>query len=31
MPTIDRRDFLKFIVGGAVGTMVSPLPWVSMD
>jgi anaerobic selenocysteine-containing dehydrogenase len=31
MPTIDRRDFLKFIVGGAVGTMVSPLPWVPMD
>jgi len=31
MPTIDRRDFLKFVVGGAVGTLVSPLPWVSMD
>lgn len=31
MPTIDRRDFLKFVVGGAVGTLVSPLPWVPMD
>jgi anaerobic selenocysteine-containing dehydrogenase len=31
MPTIDRRDFLKFIVGGAVGTVISPLPWVPMD
>lgn len=28
---IDRRDFLKFAVGGAVGTMLTPLPWVSMD
>ncbi len=28
---IDRRDFLKFVVGGAVGTVISPLPWVSMD
>jgi len=28
---IDRRDFLKFVVGGAVGTVLSPLPWVSMD
>ena len=28
---IDRRDFLKFVVGGAVGTVISPLPWVSMN
>ncbi len=28
---IDRRDFLKFVLGGAVGTVFSPLPWVSMD
>jgi menaquinone reductase, molybdopterin-binding-like subunit len=28
---IDRRDFLKFVVGGAVGTVISPLPWISMD
>ena len=28
---IDRRDFLKFVVGGAVGTIFSPLPWVSMN
>lgn len=28
---IDRRDFLKFILGGTLGTVVSPLPWVSMD
>jgi anaerobic selenocysteine-containing dehydrogenase len=28
---IDRRDFLKFVVGGAVGTVISPLPWMSMD
>ncbi len=28
---IDRRDFLKFVVGGAVGTVFSPLPWVSMN
>ena len=28
---IDRRDFLKFVVGGALGTVISPLPWVSMD
>jgi len=27
----DRRDFLKLVVGGAVGTVFSPLPWVSMD
>jgi anaerobic selenocysteine-containing dehydrogenase len=29
--SIDRRDFLKFVIGGAVGTVISPLPWVSMD
>lgn len=28
---VDRRDFLKFVVGGAVGTVFSPLPWVSMN
>jgi menaquinone reductase, molybdopterin-binding-like subunit len=28
---IDRRDFLKFVLGGALGTVVSPMPWVSMD
>jgi anaerobic selenocysteine-containing dehydrogenase len=28
---VDRRDFLKLVIGGAVGTVFSPLPWVSMD
>lgn len=28
---IDRRDFLKFVVGGALGTIFSPMPWMSMD
>lgn len=28
---IDRRDFLKFVIGGAVGTVITPLPWVSMN
>ena len=31
MPIVDRRDFLKFAIGGAVGTLFSPLPWVPMD
>jgi anaerobic selenocysteine-containing dehydrogenase len=29
--TMDRRDFLKFVIGGAVGTVFTPLPWVTMD
>ena len=28
---INRRNFLSFIVGGAVGTHLSPLPWKLMD
>ncbi len=28
---IDRRSFLAFGIGGAAGTMVSPLPWKLMD
>lgn len=28
---IDRRDFLKFAIGGAVGTVFTPMPWVSMN
>lgn len=27
----DRRDFLKLVIGGAVGTVFTPLPWLSMD
>ena len=28
---INRRNFIKLIVGGAVGTGLSPLPWKLMD
>ncbi len=28
---IDRRSFLAFGVGGAVGTAITPLPWKLMD
>ena len=28
---IDRRSFLSFIVGGAAGTALSPLPWKLTD
>jgi len=28
---LTRRDFLKFVVGGAVGTLFSPLPWRMAD
>lgn len=28
---IDRRSFLSFIIGGAAGTAVSPLPWKLID
>ena len=28
---VDRRSFLSFIIGGAAGTALSPLPWKLMD
>ncbi|RJQ55496.1 MAG: molybdopterin oxidoreductase [Desulfobacteraceae bacterium] len=28
---VDRRSFLSFVVGGAVGTALSPLPWKLTD
>ena len=28
---IDRRSFLSFVIGGAAGTALSPLPWKMMD
>jgi menaquinone reductase, molybdopterin-binding-like subunit len=28
---IDRRSFLSFVVGGAAGTALSPLPWKMTD
>ncbi|MFO8033396.1 MAG: menaquinone reductase molybdopterin-binding-like subunit QrcB [Desulfohalobiaceae bacterium] len=28
---VDRRSVLKFIVGGAVGTLLTPIPWKSAD
>lgn len=28
---IDRRDAIKFIVGGAVGTTLTPIPWKLTD
>ena len=28
---LDRRGFIKFIVGGAIGTGLSPLPWKLVD
>ncbi len=27
----DRRSFLSFVIGGAAGTAISPLPWKMMD
>ena len=28
---IDRRSFLAFVLGGAAGTTLSPLPWKLTD
>ncbi len=28
---VDRRSFLSFLIGGAAGTTISPLPWKLMD
>ncbi len=28
---IDRRSFLSFVIGGAAGTALSPLPWKLID
>lgn len=28
---LDRRGFLKFVAGGAVGTLLTPLPWKLTD
>lgn len=28
---LDRRDFIKFIVGGAAGTLFTPIPWKLAD
>ena len=28
---IDRRSFLSFVIGGAAGTALSPLPWKLTD
>ena len=28
---IDRRSFLAFVIGGAAGTTLSPLPWKLTD
>jgi len=28
---LDRRGFVKFLVGGVVGTMLSPIPWKLTD
>ena len=28
---IDRRSFLSFVVGGAAGTALTPIPWKLMD
>ena len=28
---VDRRSFLSFVVGGAAGTALSPLPWKLID
>ncbi len=28
---IDRRDFLKFVAGGAVGTLATPVIWQGLD
>ncbi|MGD8702517.1 MAG: molybdopterin-dependent oxidoreductase [Desulfosarcina sp.] len=28
---VDRRSFLSFVIGGAAGTALTPLPWKLMD
>lgn len=28
---LDRRGFIKFVAGGAVGTLFTPIPWKSTD
>ncbi len=28
---LDRRGFLKFMVGGAIGTLATPIPWEMID
>jgi anaerobic selenocysteine-containing dehydrogenase len=28
---VDRRSFLSFVIGGAAGTALSPLPWKLLD
>jgi hypothetical protein len=28
---VDRRSFLAFVLGGAAGTALSPLPWKITD
>ncbi len=28
---VDRRGFLKFVVGGAIGSMATPIPWQLID
>ena len=29
--SVNRRNFIKFAIGGAVGTGLSPLPWKLID
>jgi anaerobic selenocysteine-containing dehydrogenase len=29
--SVNRRNFIKFVIGGAVGTGLSPLPWKLID
>ncbi len=28
---LDRRDFIKFAIGGAIGSMFTPIPWKLAD
>ncbi len=28
---VDRRDFMKFLIGGAAGIGLSPIPWKGLD
>jgi anaerobic selenocysteine-containing dehydrogenase len=28
---VDRRGFLKFVIGGAAGTLLTPIPWTLTD
>ncbi len=28
---LDRRDFIKFLAGGAAGTLITPIPWKLTD